>query len=112
MGNNLPETDPEINEFCMALVKCITASANTVVPRSKFNPHRKHSKPYWTEAHAQERRMRGIWVREGRPRGMHHTSYFKYERAKGRFRKCQSLALEQYIKKTYNDIYNATGCNT
>uniref|UniRef100_K1QF76 Uncharacterized protein n=1 Tax=Magallana gigas TaxID=29159 RepID=K1QF76_MAGGI len=48
----------------MAFVKCITASANTVVPRSKFNPH---GKPYWTgevkEAHAQERRMRGIWVK-------------------------------------------------
>lgn len=113
MGNNVPETLPEINEFCVSFVKCITTSANTVIPKSKFNPH---SKPYWSrevkEAHAQERRMRSIWVRNGRPRGMHHISYFNYKRAKRRFRKCQSLAFEQYIKKTYADIDSAAGCDT
>lgn len=32
LGNNVSETHPKIKEFCMAFVKCITASAM----RNKF----------------------------------------------------------------------------
>ena len=112
MGNDIPETVSKVNQFYATFVECITACANTVVPKSKFNPH---SKPFWTkevkQAHAQEREMRSIWVSEGRPRGMHHPSFCKYKRAKRQFRKCQSLAFEQYIKNTYTDIDNAAGCD-
>jgi hypothetical protein len=96
----------------MSFIKCITISANTVIPRSKLNPH---SKPYWSrevnEAHTQERRMRNIWVRDGRPRRMHNI-YFNYKRTKREFPKCQSLAFEQHIKKACIDIDNTTGCDS
>lgn len=101
LGNSIQMTLPENNDFYVSFVKC----ANTVIPRSKFDPH---SKPYWTkgvkEAYAQAGETRNLWVREGRPRGMHHQSYCNYKRAKRRFGKRLSLAFEQYIKNSYSRL--------
>ena len=40
---DIPETVSEVKQFYATFVECITACANTVVPKYKFNPH---SKPF------------------------------------------------------------------
>ena len=44
MGNDIPETVSEVYQFYATFVECITECANTVLTKSKFNPH---SKPFW-----------------------------------------------------------------
>jgi hypothetical protein len=53
--------------------------------------------------------LRIRWIKEGRPRGMQHTSYAEYKRAKRHFRRCQESASQEFIRKTYEDIDSAAG---
>ena len=63
------------------IVNALHAAENKL-PKSKFN---RHTKPYWTNEikvqHSESRRLRRIWISEGRPRGMNHLSYRNYKKS-------------------------------
>ena len=92
----------ELNESIISVLKYSSKSA---LPKSNFN---KFTKPYWStdlkEAHAHSRRMRRVWISEGRPRGFQHESYRAYKVAKSIFRAKQRLASNMYLNKVYDDL--------
>jgi exonuclease III len=83
----------------------IKKSTKLTIPMCSYNPH---TKPYWNstvnDAHKNEMELRIRWIKEGRPRGMQHTSYTEYKRAKHHFRRCQESASQEFIRKTNEDI--------
>ena len=81
---------------------------NTRYKKSKFN---RHTKPYWTNEikvqHSESRRLRRIWISEGRPRGMNHLSYRNYKKAKNNFRQLQRHESSEFINKSYEELEHA-----
>jgi len=49
------------------------------------------------------------WIAEGRPRGLDHSSYTHYKKAKADFRNIQGTESKNYIDKVYSDLDNAAG---
>lgn len=102
----------DIETLYSELISILLDAANTNIPTAKYNPF---TKPYWNNdvkiAHKREREFRRIWVQEGRPRGMQHTSYSEYKKAKRAFKNVQTLAYEQYISTTYEDLNKHAECD-
>lgn len=94
------------------LMTILHNAADIAIPKCGYNPH---TKPYWNtevkHAHDNERKLRTIWVTEGRPRGMQHKSYREYKAAKTQFRRAQQTANEQYLQKCYDDLNEAAECD-
>lgn len=101
-----------VNDLYESFKNVLNECANKTIPKTGFNPY---TKPYWSdnvrEAHKKERYYRTIWISENRPRGMTFDSYRNYKRAKYEFRRVQHAAFETYIKKTYDDLNNASECD-
>ena len=108
ISSDCVDIDSAYHEF----VSIVHTTADKCIPKCGFNPY---TKPYWNhdvkEAHTNERRMRNIWVDDGRPRGMQFESYKAYKRAKSEFRRIQQAANEQYVQNCYDDINNAAECD-
>ncbi|KAJ8320664.1 hypothetical protein KUTeg_002251, partial [Tegillarca granosa] len=103
---NLKSTNFAPKEHVVTLV----IFEHACVPLSSYNPH---TKPYWKkdvkQAHSNERKMRNIWLLDGKPRGFQHVSYANYKAAKDCFRRVQKAASEKHLEETYSDIDRAAG---
>ena len=84
---NQNATEVEIMTFYRKIVNILKSAALETIPIAKFN---KYTKPYWTnlvkECHSEMSYRRGMWIAEGRPRGMQFTTFQKYKQAKDIFR--------------------------
>ncbi|KAK3105405.1 hypothetical protein FSP39_024486 [Pinctada imbricata] len=102
----------ELEEVNKEFVNILNSTALLFIPHSGFNSM---TKPGWNDdvkdLHKLERRMRGIWLSEGRPRVMHFVSYFNYKRAKRNFRNALNIAYENHMRDVYRDIDEAAKCD-
>ena len=88
-----------VDELSNVITKAIR-KAESKLPKSSFN---KHTKPYWTPEvkalHNESRRLRRIWISEGRPRDRTIASCNKYKIAKSNFRRLQRHESSEYVNK-------------
>ena len=99
----------ELNLYYERLVICIIQSADQTIPTTRFN---NHLRPFWSPElkalHKEKKRLRAIWVRGGKPRGMSHDSYGTYKDAKRVFSKqykCDAATFEEeQLNKVANDM--------
>ena len=82
----------DMNDFYQNLCRIITYASKRCIPHTGYNPH---TRPGWNkevkELHTTERKLRRIWISQGRPRGMQFESYRNYKRAKMHFRKALQI---------------------
>jgi len=53
-------------------------------------------------------RLRHLWIKEGKPRGNSHVSYYSYKKAKQLFADLFELKQKQFYRNEYEDIENAS----
>ena len=61
--------------------------------------------------HNTERRLRKLWISEGRPRGMAHETYKNYKRTKRNFRNELNIEHDRYMSDVFKDIDKASECD-
>ncbi|KAK3108810.1 hypothetical protein FSP39_016208 [Pinctada imbricata] len=102
----------DIDDFCCDFTNILIANADECIPKSRFNPRKR---PDWTREvkalHDVERAKRRVWLSQGRPRGMHNTSYREYKRAKRDFRNALDIAHENYMTEVLRDINESAECD-
>jgi hypothetical protein len=78
----------DLNRYYTALVQWITQTSEQCVPTTKFNPN---LCPFWSPElkalHVEQKRLRYLWVNDGKPRGSSIDSYREYKKAKHLFAK-------------------------
>ena len=93
-----------VDELSNVITKAIR-KAESKLPKSSFN---KHTKPYWTPEvkalHNESRRLRRIWISEGRPRDRTIASCNKYKIAKSNFRRLQRHESSEYVNKKNEEL--------
>ena len=85
-----------------------TISVKYLKHSSEYKPF---LKPYWDQElkalHKSMKRLRTIWISEGRPRGNNFDAYRNYKLAKCRFRNSHRIKAEQYMKTLNDEIDTA-----
>ena len=106
---HLQNGDIHTPEYINQTVVNAIRKAEQSLPKSKYNPN---TKPYWTEeiklAHSDSRRLRRIWIYDGRPRGNEFNTYKNYKTAKSKFRKLQRIAANNYLKQSIDELERAS----
>ena len=86
--------------------------ASEFIPTAKYKPY---LRPEWTpqvkSRHYTERRLRKLWISEGRLRGMEHETYKNYKRAKRNFRNELNIEHDRYMSDVFKDIDEASECD-
>jgi len=95
----------DIDNLCNSLIYVVKNVSDECIPKSTY---KSFLKPYWTKdiklLHKEQKRLRSIWITDGRPRGMEHVSYFNYKQAKKIFAKTLHIAAEAHDEAKYDDI--------
>lgn len=99
--NSKTEIDKAYTDF----VQEVKAVAKQHFPVKKY---RHYLKPYWTDElsilHREMKRLRQIWIRNGRPRNTEHDSYKAYKAAKRNFRRKHRQCSENFMKSKIDEI--------
>jgi exonuclease III len=112
---NAVRSDPInlIDNMYLYLVNLLLCAADKTLPKFKFN---KHSKPYWTTevkfAHSEQRRLRRIWISEGKPRGKCSVSFTNYKNAKRKFKQDQVKAISDVDRQFYENLEEHAECDS
>ena len=87
-GDGELQSAVDVDPYYDKLVECLTWTSEQCIPKTEY---RSHIKPFWSPElkvlHVEQKRLRYIWKREGRPRGYEHASYYAYKQAKRAFAK-------------------------
>ena len=102
---NLDATTNDTLQFYNKILEILTQAAKETIPNIKYN---RHAKPYWSESvkkcHADMSYHRGLWINEGRPRGMQFVTFRLYKKAKDKFRITLQNAYSIYETEFYNSL--------
>jgi exonuclease III len=97
------ETD--IDNMCDVITICMIEASNAVVPKSEYCAYKK---PYWNAdlraMHVEQKRLRRVWIDEGRPRGHEYVSFVNYKKAKHVFAKALKSHAYLYEQNQFHDI--------
>lgn len=106
--NIKPSSPAAIEQYAQVITDILQTCAINSIPQSKF---KSYAKPYWNSdvktAYSNATQKRRLWIQDGKPRGMQHTSYADYKRAKSTFRKVQQAAIFEFENKQLNEIDNS-----
>ena len=90
----------DVNRAYDNIVNCITKASEAKLSKREFKPY---LKPYWSNAlklvHAQMRRERIIWKRDGKPRTNTACSYTRYKDTKRKFRRLLRQKFRQFERE-------------
>ena len=104
---NIDSGDHSVDQLSDIITHAIK-KAESNLPKSRFN---KFTKPYWTAElkakHTESRRLRQIWILEGKSRGHSFQSYNEYKIAKNNFRRLQRHESSKYIDQTNEELEQA-----
>ena len=96
----------DVNRAYDTIVDCITSASETRLSKRAFKPY---LKPYWSNElkllHAQMRRDRHCWKRDGKPR-TNSDSYTRYKESKRKFRKLLRQKFMQFEREENERIDN------
>jgi exonuclease III len=97
------ENDVDVLSTC--LMDCMRTVSDNIIPKSQYCSYKK---PYWNNnlrnMHVEQKRLRRIWICEGRPRGNDHPSYVEYKTAKYLFAKSLKNYASAYEQNQFRDI--------
>ena len=92
----------EIDPYYEHLVTGLKCVSDKCVPTTSYKPH---LRPFWSSQlktlHVEQKRLRAIWVNEGRPRGCTHLSYVNYKQAKRAFSKQYKADTWRYEQEQF-----------
>jgi len=98
----------DLNIYCDKLVDIITNVSDVCIPKTKYCSY---LKPYWSSEikllHKEQKRLRLLWIHNGRPRGPNYDSYVKYKLSKQLFATALKTAADEYEQNKYDDMCDA-----
>lgn len=99
------DSDIKVDKAYSEFVQEVKAVAKQHFPVKKY---RHYLKPYWTSElsilHNEMKRLRKIWIGNGRPRNNEHDSYKAYKAAKRNFRRKHRQCSENFMKSQIDEI--------
>ena len=102
---NLDATTNDTLQFYNKILEILTRAPKETIPNTKYN---RHAKPYLSEyvkkCHADMSYHRGLWINEGRSRGMQFVTFRLYKKAKDKFRRTLQNAYSIYETELYNSL--------
>ena len=114
-GNLSMDTDyvinneADIDEYAGHIQRAIISAMDTCVPQRVYKPY---VRPFWDNdlrsLHKEQLVQRQIWLRDGKPRGMHFNSYYQYKKAKRLFSKTFEKKQLAYYQEQYELVERQT----
>ena len=99
------DSDTKIDKAYSEFVQEVKAVAKQHFQVKKY---RHYLKPYWTSElsilHNEMKRLRKIWIGNGRPRNNEHDSYRAYKAAKRDFRRKHRQCSKNFMKSQMDEI--------